>query len=305
MIAASGDSGSEDCLLTDNTTQLAVDDPGSQPYVISGGGTTMPTPSASSQVVWNDCQGYGFCVMTSPTPRMAPAAGGQSDTWPKPSYQPNLTSGYAANKRAVPDITGSADPAHGVPIFFAPFGGWTTFGGTSIVAPTNAGFFVGHQPGLLPVARRGGPGALRRGELASNYFDVTVNNNDLTNTNGGAYPATLNFDAASGLGSPIDQNLYKALQGGDGTGCPSVAAVSPNTGPLSGSGAITISGGGFQNATSVNVRVRGRWPDRLDVRHLHHRDPAQRGRPDLRRHHGAQRPGHLGDHDGRPLRLRR
>ena len=55
MIAASGDAGSEDCYPTDGTTRLAVDDPGSQPDVVSAGGTTLTSASASSQTVWNDC----------------------------------------------------------------------------------------------------------------------------------------------------------------------------------------------------------------------------------------------------------
>jgi len=83
----------------------------------------------------------------------------------------------------------------------------------------------------------------------ANYTDITSGNNDYTDTNGGDYPAVAGFDAASGLGTPIDQNLSIALQGADG--CPSVASVNPDTGPVSGGGAVTISGGGFANATSV------------------------------------------------------
>ena len=44
VIAASGDAGSEDCYPVDHSTQLAVDDPGSQPDVLSAGGTTMTSP---------------------------------------------------------------------------------------------------------------------------------------------------------------------------------------------------------------------------------------------------------------------
>ena len=81
------------------------------------------------------------------------------------------------------------------------------------------------------------------------FTDVTQGNNDFTDTNGGLFAATTGFDPASGLGTPVDQNLALVLQGADG--CPSVAGVSPNTGPVSGGGAITIVGGGFGNATSV------------------------------------------------------
>ena len=160
--------------------------------------------------------------------------------------------------RAVPDISGSANPSHGVALFFARDGGWTTFGGTSIVAPSNAGFFADTNQGCFRTLGGVGP-ALYAANLFSpgSYFDVTSGNNDLTNTNSGDYPATAGFDAASGLGTPNDQNLFKALQGGDGTGCPSVSAVSPDTGPPSGGGAITIVGGGFQNATSVTFGSAG------------------------------------------------
>ena len=53
MIAASGDSGSEDCNPVNGSLSLGVDDPGSQPTVVSVGGTTLSSASASSQVVWN------------------------------------------------------------------------------------------------------------------------------------------------------------------------------------------------------------------------------------------------------------
>ena len=59
MLAASGDSGSEDCFPDSaaRNTGLAVDDPGSQPNVVSVGATTLTSPSAGAQVVWNNCQG--------------------------------------------------------------------------------------------------------------------------------------------------------------------------------------------------------------------------------------------------------
>ncbi len=91
MIAASGDSGSEDCLLTDGSTRLAVDDPGSQPNVISGGGTTLPSASASSQVVWNDCQGPPQTPLCSLNLNIGAGGGGLSGHWARPTWQPPLT----------------------------------------------------------------------------------------------------------------------------------------------------------------------------------------------------------------------
>jgi subtilase family serine protease len=41
MFSASGDSGAFDCLNTDGTTIANVDDPPSQPWVTSVGGTSL------------------------------------------------------------------------------------------------------------------------------------------------------------------------------------------------------------------------------------------------------------------------
>jgi IPT/TIG domain len=149
----------------------------------------------------------------------------------------------------VPDFSYPSDPAAGgVAAYWN--GHWTGFGGTSVAAPTNAGLFVDTNQGCFRALGRVGP-ALYVAHLfdSDTFTDVTQGNNDFTDTNGGLFAATSGFDPATGLGTPVDQNLALALQGGDG--CPSVAAVSPDTGPVSGSGAITISGGGFGNATSV------------------------------------------------------
>ncbi len=256
VIAASGDAGSEDCYPNDGSTGLAVDDPGSQPDVLSAGGTAMTSPSASSQVVWNDCFNYLAHANVSGCASQATGAGGggYSMEWPANPGQP--ASGPACTRvprscRAVPDIAYPADPsAGGVVAYSSAQHGWSAFGGTSVAAPTNAGLFADTNQGCFSPLGRVGPALYAAaGASASNFTDITDGNNDLTDTNGGDFPAAPGFDPASGLGSPVDQNLALALQGADG--CPSVASVSPNTGPVSASGAITITGGGFANATSV------------------------------------------------------
>ncbi len=121
---------------------------------------------------------------------------------------------------------------------------------------------------------RVGP-ALYGSTNASDFTDITSGNNDFTDTNGGVFTATTGknaSDATTGLGSPVDPNLALALQGGDG--CPSVAALSPNTGPLSGSDAVTIFGGSFANATSVTFGSAGHRDDRRPHGHDPHGDPA-------------------------------
>ena len=149
----------------------------------------------------------------------------------------------------MPDFSYPSDPsAGGVAAYWN--GRWTGFGGTSVAAPTNAGLFVDTNQGCFSALGRVGPALYVAHLVDSDTFtDVTQGNNDFTDTNGGHFAAAIGFDPASGLGTPVDQNLALALQGADG--CPSVAAVSPDTGPVSGSGAITIDGGGFGNATSV------------------------------------------------------
>jgi hypothetical protein len=252
VIAASGDAGSEDCLPTNGSDQLAVDDPGSQPDVVSAGGTALTTAAVSSQSVWNDCE--GSVTLCSGNTTLGAAGGGYSLQWPANPGQPAAlgpptTPCGLATCRAVPDFSYPSDPsAGGVAAYWN--GHWTVFGGTSVAAPTNAGLFVDTNQGCFRALGRVGPALYVVHQADSDTFtDVTLGNNDFTDTNGGLFAATSGFDPASGLGTPVDQNLATALQGADG--CPSVAAVSPDTGPVSGGGAITIDGGGFGNATSV------------------------------------------------------
>ncbi len=141
MVAASGDSGSEDCFGADGRTQLAVDDPGSQPDVVSAGGTTLIGGATASQAVWNNClsQSFGTCQQASVN---GAGGGGFSAVWPRSSWQPVLMS--APNERVVPDLSLDADPHHGVVIYW---GGWLDFGGTSAVAPSLAGFLADTNQG--------------------------------------------------------------------------------------------------------------------------------------------------------------
>jgi len=252
VIAASGDSGSEDCDPANGSSALAVDDPGAQPNVVSAGGTSLNSASAAAQTVWN-CN--AFCGAID---HAMPGAGGggYSLQWtlnPGQTKPPGFPGGNtnpcnnAAGCRSVPDFSYPADPAHGaVAAFFD--GSWGGFGGTSVSAPTNAGLFADTNQGCF--SHLGSVGHALYTVNSVNYTDITVGNNDFTGTHSGDFPAGAGYDAASGLGTPVDQNLSIALQGG-ADGCPSVASVSPDTGPISGAGAITISGGGFANASSV------------------------------------------------------
>lgn len=165
VFAAAGDSGSDDCNTNeiDRPVQpvLSVDDPGSQPYVVSVGGTTVNEASHPPvEEVWNDGVSGGA------------GGGGVSDSWVMPSWQlaerlPGVDSAgtiktaeqvaggdfCGGNKqgaayggsigepcREVPDVSADADEVTGaITVYSSSFGpglsGWGTMGGTSSSAP--------------------------------------------------------------------------------------------------------------------------------------------------------------------------
>lgn len=202
IVAASGDSGSEDC-ADPNTRlpdQLAVDDPASQPYVTGVGGTKLSDAGApSTQSVWNNATGAG--------------GGGLSSTWLKPAYQPTAA-GFSNGQRQVPDVSADADPNTGYVVYHtdARGGSWTTFGGTSAAAPLWAALtaLADASPGcagrplgaLNPALYRVAAGT---GSTAA-FTDVLAGNNDFTNTHPGRFVATSGYDLSSGLGTPIATN---------------------------------------------------------------------------------------------------
>ena len=166
IFAAAGDDGSDDCANQDASpvaTDLSVDDPGSQPYVVSVGGTSfLDASEPPDETVWNDGNTGGA------------GGGGVSETWAMPAWQqdtgvPGVTdNAYASSGgsgsfpyracsndpggaaddehllgspttlapgtlcREVPDVTALADEDTGITVYD---GGWTNFGGTSSSAP--------------------------------------------------------------------------------------------------------------------------------------------------------------------------
>ncbi|MDQ6606294.1 MAG: putative Ig domain-containing protein, partial [Actinomycetota bacterium] len=237
ILAASGDAGSEDCdvgqALPDNAP--AVDDPGSQPFVTSVGGTSLmalgPPPS---ELVWNNGGGLGGLLGLQP----GAGGGGVSQLWRMPSFQTSAPAalhvigpgstrapcgaagGYC---RQVPDISASADPNTGYLIYYNGSGsvanapaGWQGTGGTSASAPVWAALI-----GLADASKSCGgrpvgfvnPGLYRAAATGygADFHDITVGNNDFTGTNAGRYAAGAGFDMASGLGTPNGAALAAAL----------------------------------------------------------------------------------------------
>lgn len=237
VVAATGDSGSEDCYDPSGNNQLAVDDPGSQPFVTGVGGTTLaaagPPPS---ETVWNHNNG----VSSGPLVGQGGAGGGGvSSAWGMPGYQSNAprslnvigrysngsscgsSGGYC---RQVPDVAADADPARGYLFYWNGSGtagpgkpqGWQGVGGTSAGAPLWAALLADADSSAA--CRRSAIGfanpALYRAAAASyaSYFnDIVSGNNDFTGANGGLYPAGVRYDMASGLGSPKASALAAAL----------------------------------------------------------------------------------------------
>jgi subtilase family serine protease len=272
IVAASGDSGSEDCYGQthgDQATKFAVDDPAGQPFITGVGGTTFLSlgPPASS-AVWNLAGAAG--------------GGGVSSLNPMPSYQSGAAPALgvvgqystcasgAGNCREVPDVSADA----GTP--FATFcteggrggcdsSGWTGFRGTSLAAPVWGAIFAladtsqictAHRIGFanpLLYAIAGGTG------YASAFTDVTQGNNDL-GFNGGLYTAAPGYDLATGLGTPItgsgtgtDSGLVDQLCGvAPPVPVTTVTGISPDAGPLGGGVRLTIKGSGLAGATAVS-----------------------------------------------------
>ncbi len=119
---ASGDSGDKD-----GTPQLQVDFPGSSPYVIDVGGTTIVTGIRNgvqviiNESVWNAGGGAG--------------GGGYSSIEPVPDFQSKVIV-QSLGKRGCPDLAMNADPASG---YDTPFG---VIGGTSASAPLMAAYIA-------------------------------------------------------------------------------------------------------------------------------------------------------------------
>jgi subtilase family serine protease len=236
IIAASGDSGAEDCITGGAVpqSQAAVDDPSSQPFVTGVGGTSLhalgPRPT---ETVWNS----GGMVLSG---MLQPGAtgGGVSNLWPMPI--PQLTSAGALNVRTaqaagsacgrsggfcreVPDVSADSDPATGYLIYWNGRGdvggepqGWQGIGGTSGASPLWAALLAlangsractGTSVGYANPALYAAAGSA----YAANFNDVTSGNNDFTGTNGGRYAAAPGYDPVTGLGTPYAASLAGAL----------------------------------------------------------------------------------------------
>jgi len=199
VTAAAGDNGSSDGAVDG---AVHVDFPASSPHALACGGTRLdanPTTGAvTSEVVWNNS------ATTSAT------GGGISTDFALPSWQGAvgvpLLSGRTG--RGVPDVAGNADPQTGYQIRVA--GKPIVIGGTSAVSPLWAALIArlaqvtGHPFGLIAPQLYGHS---VRGAVPPGF-------RDMTNGNNGAYSAGPGWDACTGLGVPVGEDLVAVLGGG-------------------------------------------------------------------------------------------
>jgi len=228
-----------------------VDDPGSQPYVVSVGGLTLESLTPTEKV-WNDkSDGDGDGA----------GRGGISTKWLRPTWQTgvgvitkhssNAPCGASTNSycREVPDVSADADPDTGGWVFYFEGERLGGEGGTSAASPLWAALTaVINSQCTSGTVGFDAPTLYWAASTAGNFTDVTAGNNDYTGTHDGLYPANAGFDMASGLGSPLASGLAKSL-------CvppPSVSKISPNEGAPAGGTVVTITGSNLARAIAVD-----------------------------------------------------
>ncbi len=213
VFASSGDTGSTDCSLKQNSEALpvrAVGFPASSPYVAAVGGlnfTLTHRNRLASELVWNNSPlGFGA------------GGGGTSLLFDRPSWQ--AVPGAASVMREVPDVAMLADNAPGYAIYCTPPAcpdagettrGWLPVGGTSAAAPLLAGGVADadqeaarhHQPplGLIDpllydVSRAPRLGVTREVVRGNDDLGTLINGSPI-----GCCSAHRGYDDASGLGS--------------------------------------------------------------------------------------------------------
>jgi hypothetical protein len=134
LVAAAGDDGSTDiCDSSNMTATVSVDYPGSDPNVVSVGGTRLDLDTSGnyvSEITWNSYPSTTGC--------WGAGGGGVSSYYDQSATGAYWQSGLGGTMRMVPDIALNAGA--GQTLYDG--GGWDSVYGTSIGAPELAGFFA-------------------------------------------------------------------------------------------------------------------------------------------------------------------
>jgi autotransporter-associated beta strand protein len=190
--------------------------PAFSPNVVAVGGTSLylnSNNSYSSETAWSWNSTYSWG-----------GGGGISTVEAKPSYQTSYGTAHPSNilasttARAIPDVAMVADPLTGVWVYdsynASSGNGWFGgYGGTSLASPCFAGL-VADADGIRAAAGNGTlDGATQTlpalYSLSNDFHDITSGNID---PNGNSlYSAGTGYDLATGLGSPIANQLVPDL----------------------------------------------------------------------------------------------
>ena len=225
-VVAAGDSGSSSCAhgvpasqLTSFDKQKSASWPATSPWALAAGGTNLTLSAANtilSSGVWNDTE------YPPPYEQAAAGGGGVSTFEKRPWWQPPL--GGQKTYRMVPDVAAFADASPGYAIICShavqgcgPSPGQTIafVGGTSAAAPLVAGMIAlwdqqaqqsglpkpGFVPPLLYSIAQHTPAA----------FDDITTGNDVIFSGVNCCTAKPGFDLASGLGSPLANQIATQL----------------------------------------------------------------------------------------------
>jgi subtilase family serine protease len=178
-VASAGDTGG------------VVEYPSASPYVLSVGGTSLPLDANGNR--------------TGAETAWSSGGGGASIAESEPTYQKNY--GISLSGRGTPDVSYDADPNTGVYVYdtYLLQPGWYQVGGTSAGAPQWAALIaLVNQSRSTPLstnnlASRTEYNAATGSVYSSNYTDITSGSN--------GYPAGPGYDLATGVGSPLANNL--------------------------------------------------------------------------------------------------
>jgi subtilase family serine protease len=287
VFAAAGDTGSTDCYSDQSSThssQLAVDDPASQPYVIGVGGTSISADS-ETETAWNDSGSVNGA-----------GGGGVSSEWCMPAYEyqqgiaglissdslaaPTACGTKRPYMREVPDVSADADPVTGYVTYWD--GAWQGGeGGTSASAPlwAAAAALIDSSPYCGEYGSNDATGTLSTtlytiadsDYYLSAFFDVTRGSNVYAPSGytGSLYPATKGYDMATGLGTPLlayPGDYYPGLAAlvcfitGRKLTTDIITGVSPKMGPSGRPTRVTIGGSGFIPKPGADqLKVGAKW----------------------------------------------
>ena len=209
VCAAAGDDGSSDGV---NDGFAHVDFPGSSPYVLSVGGTSIPANKGLPDLVWK--AGSGLRARNGGS-----TGGGVSTVMSRPSWQRVRIKSVNPTKftgRCVPDVAANADwstSPYGVVVN----GKIVANGGTSAASPLwtalialiNSKLPVRSQVGYLTPLLY----CKKRRKAIGTVVCSDVISGDNETSRAGGYSARAGYDAVSGWGTPNGEKLLSLFEG--------------------------------------------------------------------------------------------